>query len=879
MTFDESKDRCINIIILLLVSVAIVLLGYPYLLSQANSWLTLTIIEYNRICISVTVIAIIFYLLSWRWLVKELRKYNNTKKLKSEPLTWIDALLILALSIIFQLLIIISKNGYVFEKNNEMLFLLSNSVFAISWLSTAYISSLKKLEKIVSMNKKRSSNSDQPIELVEHDLLGREVFVEQFKNEILGLEIMESFVFGLHGEWGEGKTSVIKMLISKLELDETILIVDYDPWAYKDEKAMIQGFYSEVQGVIQSKFILSGIGSTISRYHRFISAGTSAFFGFSLDWFPSESYENMRKRLEKYLILTQRKLVIFIDEIDRLRRDEIHQVFKLVRANARFNNTIFILAFDKGAVAKTLGKDIDSEFLNKMVDKPMLLPLPVLSRIDGFLAAEISDLLGKLDLSKLQLDEATKSFFEFYTYNLIGLFSNLREIKRYLNSLRTSLPVIAKEVSIYDFMLLEILKVTHDFDHIYKDIRKHPWVFQELKWSGLSSYHLQPPAFRRGEAEVRNDLASTKIIKIVDEVQDEHKKEIAKSILSTLFPSAERAFKGGLGGSNQQSYRNQKRIAHPDCFQKYFTSQVPENEISDEEIEIVINQWQESSTNNKLLQSSILEVFSNMRNRGMLKDFLEILVHWRGISLVVAETLIRVIYTNVSFFSKEGTEDFWNSEYDKANRLLLFLINGKISKEKIQEMLHEVVLQCSDIYFAVATVLHCKKERGGSLYNIYSIDVLALQKALSKRLKKYYVDERRDIYEEIENEKWSLILYQWISNWQTDKSNEIVVHDYLLSLYKKKPEAYIKLLKTSRGRSIVMSDDDDEPKAVSVPKGFDFSGIIQYFTHEELLELARNAQKSKDLRIEDANLLDDLLKYIENVRKNNQRILDESSSL
>ncbi len=50
------------------------------------------------------------------------------------------------------------------------------------------------------------------------------------------------------------------------------------------------------------------------------------------------------------------KIIVSIDDIDRLSEEEIIAVFQLVKALGDFPNTIYILAFDYDVVVRALGK-------------------------------------------------------------------------------------------------------------------------------------------------------------------------------------------------------------------------------------------------------------------------------------------------------------------------------------------------------------------------------------------------------------------------------------------------------------------------------------------------------------------------------------------
>ena len=70
-------------------------------------------------------------------------------------------------------------------------------------------------------------------------------------------------------------------------------------------------------------------------------------------------------------------MVVLIDDIDRLEPAEIREVVRLVRLTSDLPNVIFLLAYDRGHVAKSLGTS-ESEglrYLEKIVQVSYQLPL------------------------------------------------------------------------------------------------------------------------------------------------------------------------------------------------------------------------------------------------------------------------------------------------------------------------------------------------------------------------------------------------------------------------------------------------------------------------------------------------------------------------
>jgi len=430
--------------------------------------------------------------------------------------------------------------------------------------------------------------SDAPIESLEQDLLGREEFVGALYKEITNLTFADSFVFGLYGSWGEGKTSVLNLLITKLRNDDNCLPVDIDPWYFKGDDSILAGFYQELEKAILQRFIVPGFARVLAKYRKMISPKIAV--GLIDLTLPEEGLEQIKIRLERHIARLGKRLVIVVDDIDRLQPNEIAFVMKLVRLNTRLKGTIFVLSFDHEATSAKLdnitgGKGAD--YIAKIVQKPVKLPKieqthlnrfvlmsdhPIprheLSRLhrlqdsrdrvstsgliqkiyqsdDGKILTIVDEERPELEPVKIRIDSREKEnsllqsqlrpgervyvdgswkgnqvivsdmqgqvvryrlswldrilatlvergridfedieefdhlFVYIYRSKISKLIQNLRDAKRYINSLASSLPPIAEEVNIKDFCLLEFLKVFRG--DLYDDIFDNWWFYVDAR--------------------------------------------------------------------------------------------------------------------------------------------------------------------------------------------------------------------------------------------------------------------------------------------------------------------------------------------------------------------------------------------------------------
>jgi len=195
------------------------------------------------------------------------------------------------------------------------------------------------------------------------DALERTYFIDYLYNELSSIKFKDSFVYGLYGGWGEGKSWVITKLIEKFSTNRDFIIVKFCPWDYKDENGIIRAYYQKIERSISNKFIFYGIKNLFYKYSQAISMGVASH-GIRFDLKSSNEYNisAIKKEIEKIITSIDKKILIIIDDIDRLKDNEIDLVFKLVRSNSDFDNTIFILCFDPDHIEMINRQD----FLEKM---------------------------------------------------------------------------------------------------------------------------------------------------------------------------------------------------------------------------------------------------------------------------------------------------------------------------------------------------------------------------------------------------------------------------------------------------------------------------------------------------------------------------------
>jgi len=60
---------------------------------------------------------------------------------------------------------------------------------------------------------------------------------------------------GIHGPGGEVKTSVLNMIIERLETYENVVVVRFNPWRFPEESLLLRSFFLDVAGKIDSALL------------------------------------------------------------------------------------------------------------------------------------------------------------------------------------------------------------------------------------------------------------------------------------------------------------------------------------------------------------------------------------------------------------------------------------------------------------------------------------------------------------------------------------------------------------------------------------------------------------------------------------------------
>lgn len=466
--------------------------------------------------------------------------------------------------------------------------------------------------KLVDTN---NYSSDAPIMDFNEDKFNRYPFAKRIAGVISGRTDPSSIVIGINGAWGEGKTSVFNFIENELKPHPKIVCLKFNPWRFGTEETMLINFFNDLAEALDRSLETTGekVSNIIKQYGIPIAKVTgnqvaSAFAdGISPFLSNGSNLEKLKARLEEMLNVEQKRVVVLIDDIDRLDKNEIHSLFRLIKLTADFKYTAYVLAFDKEVVTAALQDKYSYSssltgvsFLEKIIQVPLQLPSADVEDLRDYCFNDLESILEKNKI-KLSSNE-TSEFYHYFTTSLELFLRTPRQAKLYANILTFSLPLLRDEVNVVDLMLIEGIRVFAPT--IYTFIRENRDLFlSEAKITGFSETETDTKKRAQRIKEVLRDL-------------DNEELEGMLELLRYLFPKLNGIFTILHYGDNEDQLSLHQRIAAKGYFQRYFSYSVNSKDISDMVLEDLLKIAK--SSNEIKTREKLNEIMTNQNRESIM---------------------------------------------------------------------------------------------------------------------------------------------------------------------------------------------------------------------------------------------------------------------
>ena len=301
---------------------------------------------------------------------------------------------------------------------------------------------------------------DEPIVYENNDLLHYAELARSLSYSIRQKSFSNSYSIGINSPWGTGKSSFLNLLKLNLKKVSDVIVVDFNARASVNVNCIQMDFLSTLATSLSP--FHTGMKSVMKDYMEDLSVlADDTSWGKFLGLINIKDATDSRARLQDGIEKINKKIVVFIDDLDRLTCEEILEVLKLITKNAAFVNTVFITAYDKDYINCILEKNLyvpqKQNFSDKYFCMEIALPEGNQQIRSTLLLKELTKLSQKGLITACKENDFQQSFMAISMYVERYLLS-LRDVKRFLNTFCASYLPIQHEVYFEDVLMISLLR-------------------------------------------------------------------------------------------------------------------------------------------------------------------------------------------------------------------------------------------------------------------------------------------------------------------------------------------------------------------------------------------------------------------------------------
>jgi predicted KAP-like P-loop ATPase len=426
-----------------------------------------------------------------------------------------------------------------------------------------------------------SLSADSPITSRIDDVLGYAPFARSLAIGLISAP-RDGFVVGVQAQWGMGKTSAVNLLIEalneregELQPHQKTIISFFNPWLFSGVDALARGYMGELGSLIasavgergfdKSKKLLRSIGRGGSELiggaaalaviaatggaaiplAATIKGGASGAISLASHMSDGRSLDALASDLRTKLHNMDRRILIILDDLDRLTPEELRQVLTLVKTFGNLPNVVHVLVYDRGILEQNLSLNEDSEkfpsYLQKIIQAEFDLPLPTRSGIAKLVDKQLSGTLGEI--------EQDDNWNEVWGVGLENYLRSPRDVIRLGNAVSVTWPAVRDEVYAPDFIAIELFRI---FERdVYNLLARN----REMLVGTGGIYREE--SLKRLASDISDSIPTIR-------------REAVTGLVRRMFPRLEKHLTGWSLGSPPQGHRQGRLIGSADGFDSFF---------------------------------------------------------------------------------------------------------------------------------------------------------------------------------------------------------------------------------------------------------------------------------------------------------------------
>ena len=243
----------------------------------------------------------------------------------------------------------------------------------------------------MSVTAQQTTGLDAPVFDAKDDHLNRWPLARQIYNVAVNGPADWSARIGVYGEWGTGKTSVLKFVSAMAEADGHI-VVWFDPWEFTNKTEMWRSYVGAVYKQVEAKLGRLTEGDAVRRADLVSKVGgvvakIAGLWTEQATNLANDGLELVKKHLSSHSedlanlrhVLNGKRVFVLVDDLDRTAAELVPEILYALKEVMDIPRFSFVCGFDPVVVGKVLrashrGFGDGLKFLEKIIDYPIWLP-------------------------------------------------------------------------------------------------------------------------------------------------------------------------------------------------------------------------------------------------------------------------------------------------------------------------------------------------------------------------------------------------------------------------------------------------------------------------------------------------------------------------
>lgn len=332
-------------------------------------------------------------------------------------------------------------------------------------------------------------HGDRPIASLDEDRFGIAPVADRIASALTEQAGTKGVVLGVEGAWGSGKSSLLALALQRLRSSGSkVMVVEFKPWLVGDRNQLLVELFDALAKAVadlehtggdatrKTALAARGAAAKLRSYARHLGpagkltglAGAIvpglAVVGGALEKLSEAAKEDVegptlsvrKDELAAALEELDGRVIVAVDDVDRLEPAEVRELLRLVRSVADFPNVAYLLCYDGPTLARSIetstGVQDGRAFLEKIVQTEVGVPRPESFALRRLFSTELST------FAQCGPDVGQRLM---QVVDIAGgrCFDTPRTVSRVLDSLRLFWPSLESRVDLADLVWLRIIAV------------------------------------------------------------------------------------------------------------------------------------------------------------------------------------------------------------------------------------------------------------------------------------------------------------------------------------------------------------------------------------------------------------------------------------